>query len=548
MNPNPTLLIVDDEPLVRETLHDLLYGYDYTFAFASNGQEGLQQVEQVDPDLILLDVMMPSMDGFEVCRRLKSDKRFQHIPIILITALHDPQDLAYGLEAGADDFLSKPVNSTELRARVRSMLRIKQQYDALEKQRHELEASLHLNKMFSQVIAQHLEALEVLHHAGLRMLNNPEMDYILDLVAQTVLDLLPEASGCAMHLLSGEDNTLLAVVFSPENQTKLVHPMLGIEKIIQQSLDTQEPVTIGDLRRLEIEASLPDMRALLTVPMVDNNNSLGTISVYSAEPDTFEEAHQHILTILAGQAAIAITKARFLKDKDRERWIIRSLFQRYVCPAVVERLVDGQEDLALGGKRQEVSILFADIRGFTTFSEMLEPEQLVEVLNKYLALAVEAIMAQEGTLDKFMGDAVMAIFNAPLLQPDCTLRAARAALAMQQAIAGYNHQAQTHQLLSFGIGIHAGQAVVGNIGTSQQMNYTAIGDTVNLAKRLQENAAGGQILLSQAAYDDVKDAVIVNNLGPLSVKGRAAAENVYELTGLRETINLSSIIRQDSQD
>jgi adenylate cyclase len=142
-------------------------------------------------------------------------------------------------------------------------------------------------------------------------------------------------------------------------------------------------------------------------------------------------------------------------------------------------------------------------------------------------------MAEEGTLDKFMGDAVMALFNAPLLQPDCTLRAVRAALAMQQAIVNYNVERDSPHSLSFGIGIHFGQAVVGNIGTAQQMNYTAIGDTVNLAKRLQENAREGQILLSQTAYDTVQDVVMVEDLGSLVVKGRTAAVNTYALVGWR---------------
>jgi adenylate cyclase len=153
-------------------------------------------------------------------------------------------------------------------------------------------------------------------------------------------------------------------------------------------------------------------------------------------------------------------------------------------------------------------------------------------LNQYLALAVKAILAEEGTLDKFMGDAVMAMFNAPLLQPDCTLRAARAALAMQRAIAQYNKDRADCYSLNFGIGIHFGPAVVGNIGTAQQMNYTAIGDTINLAKRLQENAEGGQILLSQAAYEAVQDVAIVEELGPLAVKGRLAPENTFALAGL----------------
>jgi adenylate cyclase len=268
-------------------------------------------------------------------------------------------------------------------------------------------------------------------------------------------------------------------------------------------------------------------------PLLDNENSIGAVTVYSPEVDGFQESQRRILSILANQASVAISKARFIKErevaKEREKQNIRNLFQRYVSPAVVERLVDGRENLMLGGRRQDVAILFADIRGFSTFSENVMPEELVEVLNQYLALAVEAILTEEGTLDKFMGDAVMALFNAPLPQPDCTLKAVRAATAMQRAIAYFNAGRASLRSLSFGIGIHFGPAVVGNIGTSQQMNYTAIGDTVNLAKRLQENAEAGEILLSQAAYEAVQSDVTVESLGPLVVKGRSAPENTYKL-------------------
>jgi adenylate cyclase len=270
--------------------------------------------------------------------------------------------------------------------------------------------------------------------------------------------------------------------------------------------------------------------------LIDNESCIGTVSVYSPEVDDFQESHRRILSILANQATVAISKARFFEERRRlqeqEKRAIRNLFQRYVSPAVVERLVDSQEDLALGGKRQQVSVLFADIRGFTRFSEGRAPENVIEVLNRYLAIAVEPILVEEGTLDKFMGDALMALFNAPLLQPDSTLRAVRAALAMQQAIAAFNAQENDQPKLSFGTGIHVGQAVVGNIGTDQQMNFTAIGDTINLARRLQENAKGGQILLSQAAYRAVQDVAVVRDLGLLAVKGRAAEERVYALSQL----------------
>jgi adenylate cyclase len=220
--------------------------------------------------------------------------------------------------------------------------------------------------------------------------------------------------------------------------------------------------------------------------------------------------------------------------EEQEKQRIRELFQRYVAPTVVERLIEGIEQVALGGKRQVVTILFADIRGFTSFSEMRMPEELVEILNRHLSLAAQAVLEQEGTLDKFMGDAVMALFNAPLPQPDHTLRAVRAAMAMQEAIAAYHRELDSEARLSFGVGINVGEAVMGNVGTAELMNYTAIGDSVNLARRLQENAEAGQILLSQSAYEAVREHVRVRALKPIKVKGRSGTEPVYELVGLKE--------------
>lgn len=131
MKTTPRVLIVDDEPVARNTLRGMLLAEGYQLILAVNGQEALAQVAQEPPDVILLDVMMPGMDGFEVCRHLRNDSRWQHIPVILVTALDSKEDLAHGLDAGADEFVSKPVNTLELQARVRSMLRIKKQYDDL---------------------------------------------------------------------------------------------------------------------------------------------------------------------------------------------------------------------------------------------------------------------------------------------------------------------------------------------------------------------------------------------------------------------------------
>ena len=180
----------------------------------------------------------------------------------------------------------------------------------------------------------------------------------------------------------------------------------------------------------------------------------------------------------------------------------RRLFEKMVSPKVIEQL--DPDEIALGGKRSEITTLFADIRGFTTYSETLPPEELVSVLNQYLKASADAVLEQDGTIDKFMGDAIMAWFNAPILQPDHTLRAVKAALGIQDGIKALHEILPPDAHLSFGAGIHFGEAVLGVVGTEQRIDYSAIGDSVNTAKRIQENSEPGQILISEEAYQLVK--------------------------------------------
>lgn len=209
----------------------------------------------------------------------------------------------------------------------------------------------------------------------------------------------------------------------------------------------------------------------------------------------------------------------------------RKLFERMVSPAVIQQL--DPNSLALGGKRTDITVLFADIRGFTSFSEAISPEQLVSVLNRYLAAGAEAVLDEEGTIDKFLGDAVMAWFNAPIPQPDHTLRAVRAALKLRDRIAELHAALPLEAHLAFGVGIHYGDAVLGLIGTEKRLEYTAIGDSVNTTKRLQENAGKNQIVISQAAYERVQDQIIVQQMEPMTVKGKREAIPVYEVLGLK---------------
>ena len=226
--------------------------------------------------------------------------------------------------------------------------------------------------------------------------------------------------------------------------------------------------------------------------------------------------------------AIVVNDVTERKRFEREQAMVK----RYLPAELVESLADLQE-LRLGGTREVVTILFADIRGFTPYSETHSPEQVVEMINRYYRHAALLIRQNDGIVDKYEGDAVMAHFGTPLRPiADHAWKAVLTACKIQQAIRAYHETVSPEDRLSFVFGINTGEAVAGNIGIEEQMDYTLIGDAVNLSRRLQQNAGEGQILIGENTYQLVKERVKVNRLSPLQVKGRKAYEQVYEVVGL----------------
>ncbi|MBN1594327.1 adenylate/guanylate cyclase domain-containing protein [candidate division FCPU426 bacterium] len=226
-----------------------------------------------------------------------------------------------------------------------------------------------------------------------------------------------------------------------------------------------------------------------------------------------------------------------LVTEERQSRFIKDAFARYVSPKVVEELVKNPEALQLGGKKQTVTVLFSDIRGFTSLSERLRPEQVVELLNEYFQTWTDIIFKYDGMVDKFIGDAVMAIFGAPVAHPDDPIRAVRAALDMKQALARLQERwrAEGKYTFNIGVGINTGEAIVGNMGSRQAMGYTVIGDTVNLASRLEGKTKDLEafLLVSQRTYEEVKRLVAVREHAGIMVKGKAEPLTVYEVLGLQ---------------
>ncbi|HTO12447.1 MAG TPA: adenylate/guanylate cyclase domain-containing protein [Candidatus Binatia bacterium] len=219
----------------------------------------------------------------------------------------------------------------------------------------------------------------------------------------------------------------------------------------------------------------------------------------------------------------------------REKNAIKRAFTRYVAREVVTEILKDPDKIVLTGERREVTVLFCDVRGFTSLSERLAPEEVVTLLNAFYTLMIDTTFKHDGTLDKFLGDGVMAIFGAPIFHPDHCLRALRTALAMQAGIRELSARrvAEGKAPLRVGIGVNAGSAVAGSVGTEARMEYTVIGDSVNVAARLESYAKPGQILITEHTHGLVRDAIEARALGRLKVRGKEEELEVYEVLGVR---------------
>lgn len=246
---------------------------------------------------------------------------------------------------------------------------------------------------------------------------------------------------------------------------------------------------------------------------------------------TLSLIYMPVVLILSYIYCLAI---RYISEIIRRKKVVNA-FKKYVAPEIVEEIAKkGDFQIKLGGENRDIAVLFVDIRGFTTMSEILEPEQVVEILNHYLNLTTQSIFNNQGTLDKFVGDATMAVFNSPFDLEDYVFKAVCAAMDIVAGGAALEEELleKFGRSVGFGVGVNCGPAVVGNVGCEFRMDFTAIGDTVNTAARLEANAKKGQVLISDAVYERVKDRIEVEEVGEIPLKGKSKGVFVYSVTSV----------------
>jgi class 3 adenylate cyclase len=244
---------------------------------------------------------------------------------------------------------------------------------------------------------------------------------------------------------------------------------------------------------------------------------------------------------------ITIDKACATVAQQKTAALAREAFGRYVSDEVVSTLLDDPEALKLGGEKRRITILLSDIRGFSTISERLPPETVVEILNVYLGKMADVITTHQGTIDEFIGDAILVFFGAPIRRADDALRAVACAVEMQCAMDDVNAELRSRGFpeLAMGIGIHSGDVVVGNIGSTKRAKYGAVGSAVNLTGRIESYTVGGQILTTESTLDEAGPAVTIDREMKLSAKGFSQPLSIFEISGVGAPYDLAMPLRKE---
>ena len=369
---------------------------------------------------------------------------------------------------------------------------------------------------------------------GEALLASEDLDSMLEKIADLTLKNLP-AQRSVVCLYDEATGQLFPKASRCEHEAGSRDPIAISQSIAKRAIEARTAVLIDDALKDEQFADAAsivqqDIRSAMCAPLYHNGTVTGLIYVDTNDfVHRFEASHLEVLTALAVLSAVGVEQERLRRDILQEK-AIRDRLARYSSPNVVEKIVAGKQsqlDEMLAEER-EVSVLFCDLSGFTSLSEHMAPSELAQVLNDLFGRLTNAIFRFEGTLDKFMGDAVMAIFGAPLSQPDHAERAVGAAILMQHALEDFNRSHSFQKKVSMRVGINSGNVVAGDIGSPKRKDYTVLGDTVNVASRLESSVAQpGQIAIGPMTYEMVKHRYHCQPLPAVQLKGKQKVVQPY---------------------
>jgi adenylate cyclase len=326
------------------------------------------------------------------------------------------------------------------------------------------------------------------------------------------------------------------LLYKNEKLKSAAHRVVLSKTIVDRVMTEHLPLLIHDVasdKRFSASASLrlSGIRSAMCAPLIYKDKVFGLFYVDClTKPYAFSKEELNIFAVVAAEAAIRFDNARSHAELS-QRVMERQALERFLSPSIVEKILANPHQVHLGGENQTATVFFADIRAFTRMSEDMEPQHVVDVLNEFFTEMTDLLFDNGGTLDKYLGDGMMALFGAPIARPDDAQRAVKTAIEMQRALRRLNYawKERGQKSMQMGIGVNTGPVTAGNIGSAKRMDYTCIGDAVNLASRLCAHAAGGQILISDSTFKTLVKAVPSRKLEPIRVKGKETPIEIHEV-------------------
>jgi two-component system sensor histidine kinase ChiS len=504
-----TILIVDDDPANLGLLFHYLQRAGYRVLVAQDGQSALEQVSDAKPDLILLDVMLPGIDGFEVCRRLKEDHNTMTIPVIFMTALRETVDMVKGFELGAVDYITKPMHYKEVLARVNTHLTVCRLQQDLQEQNRQLKEENSRRRRVQDALRESRERYRLLAENSTDMISRQTSDGVYLYVSPACRSLL----GYEIEEMVGHSAVEFFHHDAPKDIPLLSKPMNEwppVSTITCQARRKDDTFIWLETTTKIIRDQKSGM--ILEIIAVSRN-----VTERKEAEDALQQAHDGLeIRVQERTAELAKTNAAL---------------RRFV-PHEFLRFLDKESiiDVCLGDQVQrEMTILFSDLRSFTTLSETMSPQDNFNFLNAYLSRVSPIIREYSGFIDKYIGDAVMALF------PEKSEHALEAAIAMRQEIIRYNSERlQRNRVpIDSGASVHTGTLMLGTVGEEERMEGTVISDAVNLAIRLEglTKLYGASIVISQNALFslDQPTQYQFRFLDRVRVKGKKEAVSVFEI-------------------
>ncbi|TDP62393.1 adenylate cyclase [Bradymonas sediminis] len=384
------------------------------------------------------------------------------------------------------------------------------------------------------------EKLRIAHELSQSIGVEMDLEVLLQKILDKAFEIFPADRG--VILLRNEDTSELVpmVVKSRQGEAGEVDDVRISQTILNEVCEEKQAVLSSDAMtdsRFSGSHSimLGQIRSTMSVPLLHEDTVLGVIHLDSKlASGAFTEKDLQILTGFARQAAAMVRHHQMLKKIEADI-VVREKMRRLLSPQLVEEVVSGRLEVKRGGELRRATVLFADIRNFTAASEKLPPREVVDSINEYFELMVDIIFGEEGTLDKFIGDEIMAVWGAPIGHPDDTIRAVRCAVEMQRVMGEYNAllAAKGERVFDIGIGLNTGEVVAGYMGSSKSMNYTVMGDVVNTAARFCSAAGPGEILIGENTYAEVSEQLQVEKLPPTKLKGKSEHVDIFRVLALK---------------